>query len=250
MSITIITAVKNGSQTIRGCIESILMQSYQGIEYIVIDGGSTDGTLELLQRYKNRIAKTISEPDYGIYDALNKGITLASGDIVGFLHSDDFYVHGNVLKRVVDVFEKNNIASCYGDLIYVHTKDTERVIRYWRSGPYDFRRFCWGWMPPHPTFFVSREIYEKYGLYNLALGTAADYELMLRFLFRHKITATYIPEILVKMRIGGISNISLKNRFLANRFDRLAWRVNGLKPYPCTLYLKPLRKIFQYVSRP
>lgn len=147
----------------------------------------------------------------------------------------------------MDVFEKQNVESCYGDLLYVHKNDTDRVIRYWRASEYHHGKFKNGWMPPHPTFFVKREIYEKYGLFNLNLGSAADYELMLRFLLKYKITTVYIPQVLIKMRTGGISNASLKNRIRANRMDRLAWKVNGLKPYPWTLWLKPLRKATQFL---
>jgi len=149
----------------------------------------------------------------------------------------------------MDVFEKQNIDSCYGDLLYVDKNDKNKVIRYWKSSEYKHGKFKQGWMPPHPTFFVRRKIYEKYGYFNLALGSAADYELMLRFLVKHRITTAYIPEVLVKMRIGGKSNSSLRNRIRANRMDRMAWKVNDLKPYPWTLWMKPLRKIGQYFLR-
>jgi len=249
IQVSIITTVLNGSDTIRDCIKSIQSQTIP-VEHIIIDGGSSDSTLGIIEEYKSGIARVISEPDNGIYDAMNKGLQLVSGDIVGILNADDFYADSTVLEKVADAFADKKVDSCYGNLVYVDSKNADQVFRYWHAGEFKPEKFYWGWMPPHPTFFVRRGIYNKYGLYDLALGTAADYELMLRFLLRHKITATYIPEILVKMRIGGLSNISLKNRFTANRFDRLAWRVNGLKPYPWTLYLKPLRKIFQYVSRP
>jgi len=165
------------------------------------------------------------------------------------LHGDDFYAHDKVLGAVVDVFEKQNVDSCYGDLLYVDKNDKNKVIRYWKSSEYKPGKFKQGWMPPHPTFFVKREIYEKYGLFNLNLGSAADYELMLRFLLKFKVTTVYIPQVLIKMRTGGISNASLKNRIRANRMDRMAWEVNSLKPYPWTLWMKPLRKIGQYFLR-
>jgi len=249
MRISIVTAVLNGRDTLEQAIRSISSQIYKNIEHIIIDGGSTDGTLEVISRHKERIAKFISEPDSGIYDALNKGIRLASGDVIGLLHGDDFYAHDKVLGAVVEAFQKKSTDSCYGDLQYVDKNNPHRIIRHWKSSEYTTGKFKYGWMPPHPTFFVKREIYEKYGLFNLALGSAADYELMLRFLVKHRITTAYIPEVLVKMRIGGKSNSSLRNRIRANRMDRMAWKVNDLKPYPWTLWMKPLRKIGQYFLR-
>lgn len=246
IKLSIITTVLNSAATIRDCIESVSNQS-QAVEHIIIDGGSTDGTFEIIEGYRPGIAKVVSEQDRGIYDGMNKGLRLATGDIVGLLNADDLYAGSDILTRVAKVFNEKHVDSCYGDLVYVHPLNTEKVIRYWGSGSYDVRQFYWGWMPPHPTFFVRRSVYEKYGLFNLDLGSAADYELMLRFLVKHGITTAYIPEILVRMRSGGISNISLKNRLIANQNDRRAWKVNGLKPYPWTLYFKPLRKVGQYI---
>jgi glycosyltransferase involved in cell wall biosynthesis len=249
MKITIITAVLNGKNFIEGCIQSVLQQTYNDIEHIVIDGGSTDGTLEVIKKYQSGIAKIVSERDDGIYDAMNRGIRLATGEVVGILNADDFYPDSGVLEKVARVFENRDVESCYGDLEYVDPVNTDDVIRYWRAGPYSINKFYSGWMPPHPTFFVRRSLYGKYGLFNPSLGSAADYELMLRFLVKHRITAAYIPEVLVKMRTGGVSNASMKNRILANRMDRRAWSVNGLTPYPWTLLLKPLRKVHQFIVR-
>lgn len=212
-----------------------------------MDGGSTDGTLDIVRGVGSEIAKVVSEPDNGVYDALNKGIALTTGEVIGILHADDTYADHDVLSRVEMVFEDEGVDSCYGDLVYVDREDNSRIVRRWRSGPYDVRRFYWGWMPPHPTFFVRRKIYEKFGGFNLSFGTAADYELMLRFLVRHRISSVYIPAILVKMRTGGLSNISLMNRLRANRMDRKAWRENGLKPLPFINILKPLSKVGQYM---
>ncbi|HAO20811.1 MAG: glycosyl transferase [Desulfobacteraceae bacterium IS3] len=246
MKISVITAVRNGAGTIRDCIESIRAQSVSA-EHIVIDGVSTDGTQNIIREYG---AKLISEPDKGIYDAMNKGLALTDGDVIGILNSDDAYAHSEVLAKVSTVFSDKGVDSCYGDLVYTDHTDTSRVIRYWQAGNYYENQFYRGWMPPHPTFFVRRSVYEKYGCFNLALGSAADYELMLRFLLRYKISTAYIPDILIRMRVGGVSNLSFKNRILANQMDHKAWKVNGLTPYWWTLYMKPLRKIGQYFKMP
>lgn len=249
VKITIVTAVLNSKGFIEDCIQSILHQTHKDIEHIVIDGGSTDGTLETIKKYQSGIAKLVSEQDDGIYDAMNKGIGFATGEVIGILNADDFYPDSGVLEKVAQVFENEHIESCYGDLEYVDAVDTGKVDRYWRSGPYDIRKFYSGWMPPHPTFFVRRSVYQKYGLFNLNLGSAADYELMLRFLVKQRITAAYIPEVIVKMRTGGVSNAGIKNRIRANRMDRKAWSVNGLRPHPWTLFFKPLRKVHQFIVR-
>jgi glycosyltransferase len=247
--ISIITTVLNSSDVIEKCLTSIYQQDYP-IEHIIIDGKSTDNTLHKIKPYEKKISRIISEKDEGIYDALNKGISIAGGEVIGFLHADDFYPSSDTLSKIASIFVNNAIDSCYGDLIYVDYKNTDKIFRYWISGQYHYKHLYWGWMPPHPTFFVRRKIYEKYGVFNLSMGSAADYELILRFLLKYRITAAYIPEVLVKMRTGGVSNSSLKNRIRANRMDRVAWKINGIKPYFWTLYLKPLRKIFQYIRKP
>jgi glycosyltransferase involved in cell wall biosynthesis len=243
--ISIITATFNSAHTIRDCLRSVRAQQMT-VEHIIIDGLSNDETPAIIKTYPH-VSKFISERDLGIYDAMNKGIAAANGDVIGFLNSDDYYAHPHVLEKVLDVFEDNAIDSCYGDLIYFDPVDTTRIVRIWNSGYYHERRFYWGWMPPHPTFFVRRSVYERYGGFKLDLGSAADYELMLRFLVKHKISTAYIPEVLVKMRAGGVSNVSLRNRLKANRMDRYAWEVNGLKPYPWTTCLKPLSKLKQFL---
>ena len=250
MKISIITVSYNSASTIEDTIKSVIGQTHSDLEYIVVDGGSTDGTIDIIKKHDSRISKWVSEPDKGIYDAMNKGISMATGDMVGMLNSDDFYADRNVLSRVAGTFEKTGADSCYGDLLYVDPVNTDSVKRYWKSGSYNTGHFYWGWMPPHPTFFVRREVYYKYGLFNLSLGSSADYELMVRFLLKNGVSTYYIPEVLVKMRSGGVSNASAGNRVKANRMDRLAWEVNGLKPYPWTFWMKPLRKVGQFFSRP
>lgn len=237
----------NSSSTICDTVQSVISQTYPNLEYIIVDGVSNDDTLSVLQRYADSNIKIVSEPDRGVYDAMNKGLTLAKGEIIGFLHADDIYAHSEIITKVAKVFESNVADSCYGDLVYVDREKPDKIIRYWEAGLYDVRRFYQGWMPPHPTFFVRRSIYEMFGAFSLDMGTAADYELMLRFLLKHKTRAAYIPEIMVRMRTGGMSNATIKNRILANRMDRLAWKVNGLKPFPWTLLMKPLSKLSQFL---
>ena len=290
--LSIITAAYNAATTLPHSLASVQGQS-AAIEHVLIDGGSADGTLALIESHCNarltpdasRLTRFISEPDRGIYDAMNKGIRFATGEVVGILNADDFYAGPDVLAKVAKVFEDPRVEACYGDLVYVREPGARdqgpgagesqsgsaiqdqnstgieiqnskfkiqnfQTLRYWKSGPFHPDKFRWGWMPPHPTFFVRRRVYEKYGMFNLELGSAADYELMLRLLFRHRIKVAYIPEVLVCMRAGGVSNASVANRLQANKMDRRAWAVNGLSPYPWTLWCKPLRKVGQWWMKP
>ncbi len=248
LRISIITVTFNSSATIKDTLESVRTQTHPNIEHIVIDGSSTDNTMEIVTSYPH-IVRWISEKDNGLYDAMNKGIQLATGDIVGILNSDDIYSDSNVLSKVATAFAKDNSDSVYGDLEYVSSQNVNKVVRWWKSGGFKRSNFSFGWMPPHPTFFVKLKVYKKTGLFNLALKSAADYELMLRILFKYRHDAAYIPEVLVKMKAGGVSNGSLKKRLKANKEDRMAWRINDLHPYFFTLYLKPLRKVFQFINR-
>lgn len=246
MKISIITATWNSAATVENAILSVASQGCPDLEHIIVDGNSSDGTLPIVFRYEDKIAKLISEPDHGIYDAMNKGIALSTGDIIGILNSDDFYANAQILKKVVRVFKDEGIDTCYGDLIYVDPVNVKRIIRYWRSGEYHPRRFYQGWMPPHPTFFVRRSVYDQYGCFNPELGTAADYELTIRFLLKHNVSTAYIPEVTVHMRAGGASNVSLKSRLKTMRMASLSWKANDLKPLPWTLTFRLLSKIVQY----
>lgn len=250
MKVSIITVVYNNKDTIKQAIESVLLQDYSYIEHIVIDGNSTDGTVEIIKSYEHKISKWISEPDNGIYDAMNKGIKLATGEIIGFLNSDDFYANDSVVETVVNTMEEKCIDSCYGDLVYVDRGNPEKVLRYWRSRHFKENKFKRGWMPPHPTFFVKKWVYDTYGAFNLHFPIAADYELMLRFLHKYRISVAYIPEVLVRMRIGGKSNSSLKNIIRANVGCYCAWKTNDLvPPTPLIFVLKPASKVLQYLCR-
>jgi len=246
LKVSVITAVFNGAKTIQDCIKSVSGQIYPNIEHIIIDGGSTDGTLEVIKRYTEKRVNIVSEPDNGIYDALNKGIRQASGEVIGLLYSDDFYAHDRVIEKVADIFMKYNIDSCYGDLQYVDKNNPDKVIRYWKSSQYRHGKFKYGWMPPHSTFFVKKEIYNKYGYFNTNFKIAADYELMLRFLEKHKISTYYTPEVFIKMRIGGTSNRNIKNLIIKSNEDYRAWKVNNLNGGFYTILLKNLSKIPQF----
>jgi glycosyltransferase involved in cell wall biosynthesis len=247
MKISIITVAHNSEATLIDTVESVLAQTHDDLEYLIIDGGSTDGTLERLEPYRNRIDCLLSEPDEGMYDAMNKGIARATGDVVGILNSDDFYADDQVLAQVAAIFSESEADCIYGDLHYVDSADTTRVVRNWHSGEYRPGAFRRGWHPPHPAFFVRRSVYQKFGGFNTALRIAADYELMLRFLQKKKCTVAYLPEVLVKMRIGGASNRSLNNILKANLECYQAWRMNGRGVFKGALavILKPFRKLKQ-----
>ncbi|TDE17460.1 glycosyltransferase family 2 protein [Dyadobacter psychrotolerans] len=247
MKVTIITVVYNGRNTISSCIDSVLMQDYDNIEYIIIDGKSSDGTIEVIRSYENRIFRLISEPDKGIYDAMNKGLDLATGDVIGLLNADDFYESKTVISSIVETFKATGADGVFGDLQYVDAADQSKVTRNWVAGIYKKGSFLHGWMPPHPTLFLKKSVYKNFGFFRLDIGSAADYELMLRFIHKAGIKIAYVPRILVKMRAGGVSNSSIANRLAANRNDRKAWTVNGLNPHFYTLWLKPLRKILQFL---
>ena len=250
MKVSIITITYNSAATVEDTIRSVVMQDYPDIEYLIIDGKSKDNTLAIADKYKDGISKIVSEKDKGLYDALNKGIRHASGDIIGMLHSDDIYAHAQVIRHVVETFRSNPDAQgVYADLVFVNRNDTNKVMRTWESGIYKEGDFLKGWMPPHPTFFVRKECYENFGTFNTDLKLSADYELMLRLIHKNNIRLAYLNEVIVKMRMGGVSNVSFFVKLKANLEDKMAWRMNGVKPRMTTLLMKPLRKIGQYFKR-
>lgn len=248
MKISVVTVTYNSAETVEDTIKSVLGQTYPDVEYIIVDGLSSDNTMEIINKYKDRIAVVVSEKDKGIYDAINKGVELATGEVVAILNSDDMFNHENVLTAVMKKFSETGADAVYGDLVYVDRKDTSKVTRTWKSGLYREGKFLKGWMPPHPSFFVKKWCYQRFGKFHTHFKTSADYELMLRFIHVNKIKLSYLPEILVRMRLGGQSNVSLANRLEANREDRKAWELNGLKPGRLTLIRKPLSKIFQFIK--
>ena len=244
MKVSVITICFNSQDTIEDTIKSVISQDYKDIEYIIIDGNSKDKTKSIIQKYKSKLAHYISEPDLGIYDAMNKGITASKGDLIAILNSDDVYAFKSVVSEMVDTLGNND--AVYADLVYVGSNNLNSVKRAWKAGCYKKGLFYFGWMPPHPTFFVRKKCYDELGTYSLDLNTSADYELMLRFIHKSNISISYLQKTIVKMRLGGASNASIKSRLLANREDKKAWKINGLKPKTYTFLLKPLRKLNQF----
>jgi len=248
LKISIITSVYNNKETIAEAIESVLSQTYDNIEYIVVDGASTDGTVDIIKQYADKISTFVSEPDKGIYDGLNKGVALATGDVVGFLHSDDLFEDEHVVAKIDEAFKIDDMDSIYGDLTYVSKEDTSKVVRYWKSGAYGLKKLKNGWMPPHPTFYVKREVYEKYGAFDTSFKISADYDSILRFLGREGITTRYIPEVMVKMRVGGESNKSLQNLVLKTKEDLRAIKKNNVG-HIRSIFFKNLSKIPQFFKK-
>jgi len=252
MKVSIITVTFNSISVINDCLDSISSQEYDNIQHIAIDGASTDGTLSILESKHSQINTLISKPDNGIYDAMNKGIKIATGDIIGFLNSDDFYTNNKVISKVVKEFEKDSsLDACYSDLIYVDQFNISKTIRYVKSSKFQEGLFSKGWCPPHPTFFVRRSVYKKFGNFDLSYKLASDVDLMMRFLEKYKIKSKYIPEVWVKMRMGGVTNKNLKNIWLQNKeiihsFNKNNLSVNLLK----FLILKIISRIVQLFKRP
>ncbi|MBB6110899.1 glycosyltransferase involved in cell wall biosynthesis [Mucilaginibacter lappiensis] len=245
LKLSLVTVVYNAQDTIKQCIQSVISQNYPNLEYIIIDGGSTDHTLQIINEYREYIQILVSEPDKGIYDAMNKGIRLATGDIVGMLNADDHFADERVLHSIAGVFTQHDVEALYGDLDIVDQR--QQVIRKWRSGKCNHNSFKLGFMPPHPTFYCRRSLFDQFGFYSLDHGSAADYELMLRLMYRHQIRSYHLKMVMVNMSAGGISSKNLKNRVKAWQFDLLAMRQNKI-PFPVlTLALKPLRKIVQFL---
>jgi len=243
--ISLITVTYNAGATIKCCIESVLAQNYNNIEYIIIDGGSSDETLPIINTYKEHIKFFVSEPDNGIYDAMNKGIKLATGEIVGTLNADDVFADTDVLSNIAVAFRQKGVLIVYGNLNYVNLQGN--IVRKWVATGYKSGAFNWGWMPPHPSFYCKKELFEHFGLYDLQYGTAGDYELMLRFMHLNKIDAFHLDKVIVKMAIGGVSNKSYLNRLKAWRFDLKAMKKNGISFPLISIVFKPLRKIMQYI---
>ena len=245
--VSIITVCYNASDVISKCLDSVKEQVIENVtvEHIVIDGGSNDGTLKIIRDH-NSPDHVVSEQDDGLYDAMNKGLAKANGEVIAFLNSDDFYADPNIISDVVSAFKSSDAQAVFGDLVVFDPKKEGHIVRRWKAGPQgDFKH---GWMPPHPTLFVRKSVFKQYGGFNLNFKFSADYEWMIRSLYSENLPLTYLPRTLVKMRAGGLSNASLKNRLKAHLEDYNAWKVNCENPYPWTIFLKPLRKITQFIK--
>ena len=254
MKISIITVVYNNKETIQDAINSVLSQRYNNLEYIIVDGASTDGTVEVIKeavkRYSERSVKFVSEKDDGIYDAMNKGIRLSTGNIIGILNSDDFYINNGVISNVVNEFITKNVDSAFADLVCVRADDSDKIVRYYSSAGFHPKKIAYGWMPAHPTFFVKKAIYEQYGLYKRDYQIAADYELIARFLVKNKVSYSYIPKVFVKMRTGGASTRNLKSNWILNKEILRACAENGIKTNIVKVLSKYPTKILQLIKKP
>lgn len=246
MKISIITITFNSEKSLEKTIQSVISQDYDDIEYIIVDGKSTDSTLDIVEKHKQHVDILISEKDKGIYDALNKGINAATGDVIGFIHSDDIFNDDYVVSQVSNALVKPETDAVYGDLQYVAEGNFMRVIRNWKSGEYKRWNLKLGWMPPHPTFFCKKKIYDTYGGFDLSYKISADYDIMMRYLGKYNISLKYIPHVLTKMQLGGVSNRSLKTIIRKSREDIRAARKNKIGfLYP--IFFKNVRKITQFI---
>ncbi|WP_231427189.1 glycosyltransferase family 2 protein [Pedobacter sp. Leaf250] len=249
MKISIITVVFNNVHTIKTAIESVLCQQYPNIEYIIIDGGSTDGTLEVIQGYHAEIHQVLSEKDKGIYDAMNKGISHCTGEVIGILNSDDVYENSAVIQTVMDAFlDDQELGMVYGDLVYVKNDDLSQVVRKWSSENYYDHFFEDGNVPPHPSLFIKSEVYQKVGVFNLNMRLAADYEFMLRLFKLYRFKSRYINILLVRMRLGGATNVSLKNIINGNLEILSAWKQNHLKVPLSLMPKRILKRLTQFIK--
>jgi len=249
MKVSVITICHNSEKFLSHAIGSVLSQTYPNIEYILIDGKSEDGSVEIIKSFGKVISKWISETDQGIYDAMNKGISIATGDVIGFLHSDDFFTHSQVIDHVVALFESSHADSVYGDIQYVDKADLGKILTNRKSGSFHRWKFFFGWSPPHPTLYIKRELYQKYGSFDPTYQISGDYETILRFLMRHRVSSVYLPEVLVRMRVGGISNRTMKDISRKWHEDYRAMKENNFGNL-FTLFLKTMRPIFHFYKSP
>jgi glycosyltransferase involved in cell wall biosynthesis len=247
MKISIITVVFNNQNRISISIDSVINQSDADIEYIVVDGGSSDNTPVIVNSYGDKISKFICEPDKGIYDAINKGIRVATGDVIGILHSDDIFGNGQIISQIIEVFKQTGVDGVYGDLIYVNKENPDKVIRYWKSCPFKKDLLKKGWMPPHPTLFLRRKIFDNYGLYDTGFKISSDYDFILRIMSRPELKFEYFPQIITRMRVGGMSNRNLKNIFLKSKEDLRAMRKNKTGGW-VALLMKNFSKVGQFFN--
>ncbi len=250
MKISIITVAYNAEKTIEGTIQSVADQDHPDIEYLIIDGASKDGTLAICDRHRDTITQLVSEPDKGIYDAMNKGLARATGDYIGILNADDFYADPGVISALVAKLKETGADSLYGDLVMVDPDNLDKIVRYYSAKNFTLSRFEKGDMPPHPTFFVRRSIYEQHGNFKTHFKIGSDFDLMLRFLYIQKISSTYLPMTMVRMRTGGVSSVGIKSTIQINREIKAALKENGIPTSMLKIYSKYFTKVFQLIRRP
>lgn len=246
MKVSLITVCRNVAPVIAETLDSVLSQTHLDIELIVIDGASTDGTVEILERYRSKLGALVSEPDKGIYDAMNKGLRLATGDVIGFVNAGDLLMTPTVIAGVVSAFQRAHVDAVYGDIIMVDEHDIYKVHRTWLSGTYHRENFRRGWMPPHVGTFIKKSVYDSHGLFNTDLRIGADYEILLRFMYKHMIKTLHVREVLVRFRLGGMSNGNVKQILQANREVRASWKLNGLQAPPLLVTRKLWSKVMQF----
>jgi glycosyltransferase involved in cell wall biosynthesis len=249
MKVSVITVCYNSVTEIEETIRSVMVQDHADIEHIVIDGGSTDGTQDKIKRYSECISHFVSEKDAGVYDAMNKGLELATGDVVAFVNAGDMMATRNTVSYMVRAFEEGDCDVIYGDALMVDPDDITKVKRFWKGGEYKRENFRKGWMPPHLGTYIRKRAYDRFGLFNTELSVSADYELMFRFLYKHKLSARYVPKVLVRFRLGGVSNRSFAHVWRANVEVYKAWKLNGESVSPLIILRKPLAKVLQMVKR-
>lgn len=247
MKISIVTVTYNSNKTIRDTILSVLNQTYTNIEYIIVDGSSVDGTVDIIKEFENfhKQLVWISEPDLGIYDAMNKGIMMSTGDVVGILNSDDFLINSNVISKIASCFDDSETEAVYGNVYYVDPIDINRIKRDYNSKKFSISMFKWGFMPPHATFYCKKELFYKYGFYNINYKISADFDLIMRFMFCNQVNTKYIPEYFVKMRNGGVSTKNLSSKITLNKEIVKSCYKNGVYTNMFMLSLKYLYKIFE-----
>lgn len=246
MKVSIITSCYNREATIRGAIESVLLQDYPNIEYIIIDGASKDNSLKIIKEYKDKITHIVSEPDHGMYEAINKGIRLATGDIIGLVHSDDFLFAKDTISHIVNEFNKTGADFIYGDGLFVDYNNTEKIVRNWIGGNYRLWKMKHGWLPLHPTCYIRREVMIKRGLYNETYKIAADSDLLFRYLVNGDLSVSYLQEYIIRMRMGGLSTDSARRKQMWNEDIRM-YQSHGLNPI-VTKIEKMLWKVPQYIK--
>ncbi|MBS1580722.1 MAG: glycosyltransferase [Bacteroidetes bacterium] len=249
MKVSVITVCYNAVAHIEETLRSVAVQDHPDIEHIVVDGGSTDGTPALVARHAERLAHVVSEPDRGVYDAMNKGLRLATGEVIAFVNAGDMMAGPGTVSGMVEAFERHAVDAVYGDALMVDPNDITRVRRFWKGGAYDRANFRKGWMPPHLGTYIRKRAYDRLGGFDERLQVSADYELMFRFLYKHRLPALYVPGVVVRFRLGGVSNRSLAHIWRANVEVYRAWRMNGERVSPLIVLRKPLRKVAQWFRR-